>query len=81
MIELTIQAVMGTTPDGIPHVGSVPGTENQWILAGFNGGGMSMIFTTAENIADMVLNGTSFEQTTIPRAFKTTSERLSAKFP
>jgi glycine/D-amino acid oxidase-like deaminating enzyme len=68
---------MGTTKDTLPHAGVVPGSENQWILAGFNGGGMAMIFTLAGAIAGMVLHGQPFEQTNIPSMFKTTSERLS----
>ena len=38
---------------------------------------MAMIFTVAEGIAEMVLNGTEFEKTNIPSLFKTTSERLT----
>jgi glycine/D-amino acid oxidase-like deaminating enzyme len=79
-ISLLIRlAVMGVTPDGLPHVGSVPGTRNQWILAGFNGGGMVMIFTVAKGVTEL-LNGKEFEQTKIPKLFKTTEERLSVKF-
>jgi glycine/D-amino acid oxidase-like deaminating enzyme len=71
---------MGATPDRLPHVGLVPGTTNQYILAGFNGGGMALIFTAAGEIADMALNGKSFEETSIPGAFKTTEQRLSVTF-
>lgn len=71
---------MGVTPDQMPHVGLIPGTTNQYILAGFNGAGMTMIFTTAKEIAGMVLSGKPFEQTNIPGVFKTTEERLSRGF-
>ncbi len=72
-------AVMGLTPDGLPHVGQVPGTRNEWLLAGFNGGGMVFIFTMTQALADMVLEGKELEQTAIPVLFKTTEERLKKK--
>jgi glycine/D-amino acid oxidase-like deaminating enzyme len=73
--------VMASTPDSLPHVGKVPGRENQWILAGFNGGGMPIILLAAKGIAQMVLHGNSFEnlEIPIPRLFKTTKERLDSK--
>lgn len=72
---------MGGTPDSFPHVGRVPGTENQWILAGFNGAGMTTIFTTTREIARMALQGLDFEDTNVPKRFKTTEERLQFKYP
>ncbi|KAK6203908.1 hypothetical protein LQW54_008601 [Pestalotiopsis sp. IQ-011] len=76
---MTWSGIMGATPDGVPHVGQVPGTENQWILAGFNGGGMPLIFTSARGVADMVCNGVSFKETGILEMFETTAERLDKK--
>lgn len=72
---------MGVTTDGMPHVGRVPGTENQWILAGFNGGGMVIIPTTTQGIAKMVMEGKELEETNIPTQFKTTEARLGNIFP
>ncbi|KAK7739089.1 hypothetical protein SLS62_011309 [Diatrype stigma] len=56
--------IIGITPDGWPHVGRVPGGgdliaggansdrhkqhKQQWMLAGFNGGGMALILTAAK---------------------------------
>ncbi|KAH8205313.1 hypothetical protein TruAng_000560 [Truncatella angustata] len=77
---MTWTGIMGYTPDGAPHMGRVPGTENQWILAGFNGGGMSLIFTATQEIARMVLQGIELEETSIPKIFKTTEDRLETKF-
>lgn len=71
---------MGATPDGLPHAGRVPGTDNQWILAGFNGGGMVFIPTMAQDIAKMIMEGKELEDTSIPLQFKTTEERLSNVF-
>jgi glycine/D-amino acid oxidase-like deaminating enzyme len=72
---------MGETPDGLPHVGKVPGSRNQWLLAGFNGAGMTMIFTTARAIANMVVYGVEYEDTGLPSVFRSTSERLMVKNP
>lgn len=52
---------MGATVDELPHCGKVIGEENHYILAGFNGGGMSHIFLTAKGIAKMIKDGASFE--------------------
>ncbi|KAK5113618.1 hypothetical protein LTR85_010847 [Meristemomyces frigidus] len=69
--------IQGYTADERPHVGEVPGKEGrQWIMAGFNGGGMSMIFSCAEGLAKMVADGLTFEKTALPMMFKTTSSRL-----
>lgn len=71
---------MGITTDGLPHAGRVPGTSNQWILAGFNGGGMLLIPTMTQGIAEMVAKGKELEETNIPAQFKTTEARLSNIF-
>ena len=69
--------IMGYTADKNPHVGEVPGSEGrQYVIAGFNGGGMAQIFLCAKGLAKMVGGGVPFAQTGIPRSFKTTSERL-----
>ncbi|KAJ5536009.1 hypothetical protein N7513_009195 [Penicillium frequentans] len=73
--------IMGETPDAMPHVGLVPGSRNQWILAGFNGAGMTMIFTTAKAVSKMILHEVVYEDTDLPRLFKTTAERLTVKNP
>jgi hypothetical protein len=68
--------VIGKTADGLPHCGRVPGQDNHFILAGFNGAGMPHIFLTAKGIARMIREDMPFEQSGIPRIFKTTVERL-----
>jgi glycine/D-amino acid oxidase-like deaminating enzyme len=67
---------MGKTADSFPHVGQVPGQKNHFVLAGFNGSGMSMIFLTAKGVAKMVREDVSFEESGIPRLFKTSEDRL-----
>lgn len=69
---------MGTTPDGAPHVGKVPGKQAQWILAGFNGGGNALVYLSAKAVAKMALDGVSLKNSgvEVPRVFETTEERL-----
>ena len=70
---------MGYTSDGLPHIGEIPGFEGRrYICAGFNGGGMSYIFTAARALAKMVLEDAKYEDTGLPRLFKTTRERLQS---
>ena len=75
---------MGVTPDSWPHVGRVPGRKNQWILGGFNGGGMSFIPTSAKAVARMVVEDSDFDDVKsefgIPGIFATTTERLRKGF-
>ncbi|KAI9726546.1 MAG: hypothetical protein M1834_008988 [Cirrosporium novae-zelandiae] len=70
--------IMGYTTDMVPHVGAVPSKPNQFILAGFNGHGMPLIFLTSKAVAEMVYDGKAFEETStkIPSFFKTTKDRL-----
>jgi len=68
--------IIGYTADGLPHCGKVPGRDNHYILAGYNGGGMPHIFLTAKGIAKMIREDVPFESTGIPRIFKITAERL-----
>lgn len=77
-IELTWDpsSVMGYSSDGLPHIGSVPGEKDQFILAGFTGHGMPQIFLAAEGVAKMVVSGVAFEETGLPRLFKTSQSRL-----
>lgn len=67
---------MGYTSDFQPHVGAIPQKPNQYILAGFNGHGMPVIFLAAKGVADMIRDDKTFEQTGLPRVYKTTEERL-----
>jgi glycine/D-amino acid oxidase-like deaminating enzyme len=67
---------MGYSSDGLPHIGLVPGERNQYILAAFTGHGMPQIFLAAEGLAKMIVNGVAFEETGLPRLFKTSEARL-----
>lgn len=58
--------IQGETKDGFPFVGKVPEKESWFVAAGFNGGGMTFIFTCAEGLAKMV-EGSTFEETGLPK--------------
>ncbi|KAH8159441.1 hypothetical protein CIB48_g8802 [Xylaria polymorpha] len=69
------------TGNQFPHGGEVPGRKNQWIIAGFNGAGMTMSFLLGKGVAQMVRHNLPFEEIDhiIPRFFKTTDERIAKK--
>jgi glycine/D-amino acid oxidase-like deaminating enzyme len=69
--------VMGYSYDSHPHIGNVPNKSGQYILAGLNGHGMPVIWLAAKELAKMVAQEVSFEQTSLPRLFKTTEERIT----
>lgn len=50
-VDTVWTGLMGSTPDAWPHMGRVSGRESQWIISGFNGGGMSFISTGAKAVA------------------------------
>jgi glycine/D-amino acid oxidase-like deaminating enzyme len=58
--------IQGETADGFPFVGKVPEKENWYVAAGFNGGGMTFIFSCAEGLAKMV-EGKTYEETGLPK--------------
>lgn len=60
--------IQGETKDGLPFVGRVPGKENWFVAAGFNGGGMTFIFSCTEGLAKMV-EGKTYEETGLPKIF------------
>ncbi|KAK5133604.1 hypothetical protein LTR08_007552 [Meristemomyces frigidus] len=69
--------IQGYTADEKPHIGEVPGMEGlQYMIAGFNGGGMAMIFLCAKGLAEMVGGGVPYARTGLPGSFKATRERL-----
>ncbi|KAK5123929.1 hypothetical protein LTR85_002126 [Meristemomyces frigidus] len=68
--------VMGYSWDSLPHLGEVPGKPGQYILAGFNGHGMPVVWLAAKGIAEMVATGKAYEEVGLPWIAKTTVERL-----
>ncbi|OJZ81905.1 hypothetical protein ASPFODRAFT_51593 [Aspergillus luchuensis CBS 106.47] len=68
--------VMGYSADSHPHIGEVPNKPGQYVCAGFNGHGMPVILLSAKGLAEMVQKGKKFEETGMPRLFKTSVERM-----
>ncbi|KXJ84742.1 FAD dependent oxidoreductase [Microdochium bolleyi] len=68
--------VMGYSSDGLPHIGVVPGRQNQFIIAGFSGHGMPQIFLSAKGVASMMMEQLSFQSTGIPKVYEATQARL-----
>lgn len=69
--------VMGYSYDTHPHIGYVPERPEQFIIAGFNGHGMPVIYLGAKGLAKMINDGVSFEESKLPKLFKTTAERIT----
>ncbi|CAG9948019.1 unnamed protein product [Clonostachys rosea f. rosea IK726] len=71
--------IMGYSSDFVPHIGEVPDKPGQFIIAGFSGHGMPEILLSSKGLASIVRDGTAFEQTGLPRIFKTTKARVEAQ--
>ncbi|ETN36629.1 uncharacterized protein HMPREF1541_08907 [Cyphellophora europaea CBS 101466] len=71
--------IMGYSSDLVPHIGEVPGAPGQYICAGFSGHGMPQILLASQGIAKMVVEDVPYEQTGLPRVFKTSQARLDSK--
>lgn len=69
--------VMAYSYDTHPHIGQVPSKEGQFIIAGFNGHGMPVIWLAAQELARMVSQDIPFEATAMPRLFKTSAQRIN----
>ncbi|KAF5533883.1 FAD dependent oxidoreductase [Fusarium phyllophilum] len=71
--------ILGYSADFMPHIGQIPGKTGQFIIAGFTGYGMPKILLSSKGLAQMVRDNATFEQTGLPRVFKTTKERNESK--
>lgn len=67
--------IVGLTPDLVPLVGEVEGSQGQWIFAGCNGHGMARIFTCAPALAKLIL-GEPWSAIDLPECFRYTRERV-----
>lgn len=64
----------------MPFIGDIPGRQGQMIIAGFSGHGMPLILLSAKAVAEMLMEGKSFEDTGVPSLFKATQERLDSNY-
>lgn len=76
MVDTIWTGVMGYSYDSNPHIGEVPSKQDQFIIAGFNGHGMPVIWLAAKELARMISQDISFEATSMPRLFKTSAQRI-----
>lgn len=68
--------VMGYSYDSNSHIGAVPDRPGQYVIAGFNGHGMPVIWLSGKGLAKLINDDVPFEKTGIPRLLKTTKERI-----
>ncbi|KAK8029784.1 hypothetical protein PG993_011075 [Apiospora rasikravindrae] len=73
--------IMGYSPDGCPFVGAVPGAENLWIAASFQGHGMVLCWMCAKALTAM-LDGRDNDEfkAWFPDAFRVKEDRLKQAF-
>jgi glycine/D-amino acid oxidase-like deaminating enzyme len=79
-VERSWVGIQAATTDQWPHVGMVPGCNDRWMLAGFNGGGMAIIPISSIVVAEMVKSGRAFDEVAkergVPLWFGASKERL-----
>ncbi|KAF5011043.1 hypothetical protein FDECE_2850 [Fusarium decemcellulare] len=78
-VESIWTGIMGYSGDFMPHVGQVPDKPGQFIIAGFTGHGMPQVLLSSKGMAAMVRDGVPFENSGLPRIFKTTKARISSE--
>ncbi|KAG9245645.1 FAD dependent oxidoreductase [Calycina marina] len=69
--------IMGFTGDGIPFIGEVPGEEDLWIAAAFQGHGMVLCWGCAKALVEM-MDGE--ELGNFPDVFRISEERMGVEF-
>lgn len=73
--------VMGFSADGFPLVGQVPGEEDLYVAASFQGNGMVLCFEIARALVAIMNEEDERELNRwFPKAFRMTSERTKHKF-
>lgn len=73
--------VMGYSPDGCPFVGAVPGVENLWMSASFQGHGMVLCWMCAKALTAMIDGRDDNElDQWFPDAFRVKEDRLKQPF-
>jgi glycine/D-amino acid oxidase-like deaminating enzyme len=72
-------AILGCTSDLMPFVGELPDQTNGYVIAGFNGHGMSRILLCARALINLVLEKVNTIEGLIPEPFLITKARLETK--
>ncbi|EPE28433.1 FAD/NAD(P)-binding protein [Glarea lozoyensis ATCC 20868] len=71
--------IMGYSTDSLPHVGEVPDRQGVFVIAGFHGHGMPVIFLAAKGVAALIDQGTPYNKTGLPSIFKISRDRLETQ--
>ncbi|EJT47860.1 hypothetical protein A1Q1_03237 [Trichosporon asahii var. asahii CBS 2479] len=77
-LECAWTGIIGITNDLVPVVGPVPGKDNLFVAAGYNGHGMARIFVTAPALATRIASGKWREEDGMPECFRLTPERFAS---
>ena len=72
--------IMGYSPDGLPFIGPIPGENELFIAASFQGHGMVLSFLSARSLASMMHGSEEQVDEVFPSSFLVTEERLRRKF-
>ena len=73
--------IMGYSADGFPLIGQVPGEQDLFVAASFQGSGMVLCFSSAQALANMAVKGEDRRaDSSLPKAFVLTKERMEVKF-
>ncbi|KAI0144391.1 FAD dependent oxidoreductase [Xylariaceae sp. FL1272] len=73
--------IMGYGPDGLPFVGEMPGQQNLWIAAGFQGHGMVLCWMCARGLVEMMQGRDNDDlRNWFPDAFRIREERFNIAY-
>ena len=71
---------MGYSADGFPLIGQMPGEEDLYIAASFQGSGMVLCFQSAIALSEIISQDDEALDRWFPKAFRVTHERMKRKF-
>ena len=72
--------IMGYSSDGFPLIGQMPGEDDLYIAASFQGSGMVLCFESAGALFEIMSHDDEALDQWFPKAFRVTRERMKRKF-
>lgn len=72
--------IMGYSSDGFPLIGQMPGEDDLYIAASFQGLGMVLCFESARALCEIMNREDEALDQWFPKAFRVTPERMKRKF-
>ena len=72
--------IMGYSSDGFPLIGQMPGEDDLYIAASFQGSGMVLCFESARALDEIMNQDDEALDQWFPKAFRLTRERMQRKF-